>query len=370
VTRHGIFFSIVSILTALFGVLYRWQEFLLIGSLFAVILLLSAIFVTYAPRSSLSSNSQVITATRTVAAEIRLDVRSRRKRGLFVEFADGPLPYRKFPVRTRRGEGVVQIPLDTSARCDMELATVHLIIADVFGFFERVVASCNPIEIVIQPRVFGVSGQITSRSRGSADEGRTTGWGGRLSDLVTEYKPGDELRRVHWRTSAKVGKLMVRKEVSSERAAVLMCLDTDARSYSVIDSFANAKAEFGFEDFHELFVSLALAQEKLGKRVHVMTTRSDTVFDLGQGMTAQFLRQMASTDLVQSGATSASHAVRFARSFQPGQIIFVTAKPHQQILDLLSDLQRTSAVIVVGCNMTPDVRDLNVATRSISLETM
>ena len=368
-TRHGIFFSIVSILIALFGVFYRWQEFLLIGVLFALVLVLSAVFVAYAPRSLLSSQVPVFATTRTDAAELRLDVISLRKRGLFVEFSDGPLPYRKFPVRTRRGKGVVHVPLDTSARCDMELATVHLILADPFGFFERVIASCNPIEIVIQPRVFDIPGQITSRSRGGVDEGRTTGWGSQLSELVTEYNPGDELRRVHWRTSAKVGKLMVRKEMSPEHAEVMVCLDTDARSYSVIDSFANARDEFDFEEFHELFVSLALAQAKSGKRVQVLTTGSDLTFDLQHGMTAQFLRQMASTELVRSGATSVAHVVEFVRSFQPGQILFITAIPNQQVLDLLSDLRRTSAVTVIGCNMKPDVRYLNVETRSISLKT-
>jgi uncharacterized protein (DUF58 family) len=369
VTRHGIFFSIVSTLIALFGVFYRWQEFLLIGVLFAVVLVLSTMFVAYAPRSSLSSQVRVIATTRTDTAELRLDVLSRRKRGLFVEFSDGPLPYRKFPIRTRRGKGAVHVPLDTSARCDMELATVHLILADPFGFFERVIASCSPIEIVIQPRVFDISGQITSRSRGGVDEGRTTGWGSQLSELVTEYNSGDELRRVHWRTSAKVGKLMVRKEMSPEHADVMICLDTDARSYSVIDSFANSKGEFDFEEFLELFVSLALAQAKSGKRVQVLTTGSDTTFELLHGMTAQFLRHMANTELVQSGALSAPHVVKFARLFQPGQILFVTAKPNQQVLDLLSDLRRTSTVMVVGCNMAPDVRDLNVESRSIFLKT-
>jgi uncharacterized protein (DUF58 family) len=369
VTRHGIYFSIVSLLIALFGVFYRWQEFLLIGVLFAVVLMLCAVFVAYAPCSSLSSQTQVIATTRTVPTELRLDVLSRRKRGLFVDFVDGTLPYRKFTVRTRRGKGAVHVPLDTSTRCDLELATVHLILADPFGFFERVIASCNPIEIVIQPRVFDIPGQIASRSRGGVDEGRTTGWGSQLSELVTEYNLGDELRRIHWRTSAKVGKLIVRKEMSPEHADVMLCLDTDARSYSVTDSFANTKDEFDFEEFHELFVSLALAQAKSGKRVQVLITGSDTTFDLQHGVTAQFLRQMASTQLVSSGASSAAHVVKFARSFQPGRILFVTAMPNQQVLDLLSDLRRTSAVTVVGCNMTPDVRDLNIETRSISLKT-
>ena len=50
-------------------------------------------------------------------------------------------------------------------------------------------------------------------------------------------------------TSAKVGKLMVRKEISPERTDVMLCLDTDANSYSTTSAFANTKEEFDFELF-------------------------------------------------------------------------------------------------------------------------
>ena len=369
-TQYGKYFSIASILISIFGALYRWQEFLLIGILFVFVLIIFAAFVAFVPSSSLTSQSEIVATTRLDAAEIRFSVRSRRKRGISIEFSEGPLPYRKFPINFRRGNSEVQIPLDTITRCDVKMENVNLVVSDTFGFFRRTIARCNPFEIIIQPRVFDIPGQFASRSRGGIDEGRVTGWGSQLSELVTEYNPGDEPRRVHWRTSAKVGKLMVRKEIAPERSEVMLCLDADARSYSVTDSFGNNREEYDFEIFHELFVSLALAQAKAGKRVQVLTTGSDAPFDLQHGMTAPFLRLMAGTEMANSDVANLERILRSAKQFQPGQILFVTAKPNKPVLDLLSDLKRMTALTVFGCNMTPDVGDLNIDVRSVSVKTV
>jgi uncharacterized protein (DUF58 family) len=249
----------------------------------------------------------------------------------------------------------------------VELGPTQLVISDAFGFFKRNVGSCGSIRIVVQPRVFDVSNPISSRSRGDNDEGRLTGWGSQLSELVTEYNLGDEPRRIHWRTSAKVGKLMVRKELSPERTDVMLCLDTDANSYSTTSAFANAREEFDFELFHELFTSLALAEAKSGKSVRVLTTGNEPTFDLRHGLTAQFLHLMANTELVRSGAQRSENLLKSARLYKPRQLLFVTAKPNTSTLDALSELRKTTTITVVGCNMTPDIRGVELDARSIRL---
>jgi uncharacterized protein (DUF58 family) len=185
--------------------------------------------------------------------------------------------------------------------------------------------------------------------------------------LVTEYNLGDEPRRIHWRTSAKVGKLMVRKELSPERTDVMLCLDADASSYSTTSAFANTKEEFDFELFHELFASLALAEAKSGKSVRVLTTGNEPTFDLRHGMTAQFLHLMANTELVRAGAQRSENLLRSARSYKPRQLLFVTAKPNASMIDALNELRRTTTITVIGCNMTPDVRGVDLDARSIHL---
>ncbi len=366
-TRHGIIFTIVAISTTSIGVLFRWQELMLIGFLFLFLFIASALFVVYSPPSLLASRKQQVSTTRTIETEFMVDVESRRKRGMFVEFAGGPLLYRRIAAPRQRGKRTVRVGIDTQTRCDVELGQIQLVVSDVFGFFRRNVGSCGSIRIVVQPRVFDVSSPISSRSRGDNDEGRLTGWGSQLSELVTEYNLGDEPRRIHWRTSAKVGKLMVRKELSPERTDVMLCLDADASSYSTTSAFANTKEEFDFELFHELFASLALAEAKSGKSVRVLTTGNEPTFDLRHGMTAQFLHLMANTELVRAGAQRSENLLRSARSYKPRQLLFVTAKPNASMIDALNELRRTTTITVIGCNMTPDVRGVDLDARSIHL---
>jgi uncharacterized protein (DUF58 family) len=249
----------------------------------------------------------------------------------------------------------------------MESGPIQLVVSDAFGFFRRSVGSCNSVRIVVQPRVFDVPSPISSRSRGDNDEGRLTGWGSQLSELVTEYNLGDEPRRIHWRTSAKVGKLMVRKGLSPERTDVMLCLDTDANSYSTTSAFASAREDFDFELFHELFASLALAEAKSGKSVRVLTTGNEPTFDLRHGLTAQFLHLMANTELVRSGAQRSENLLKSARLYKPRQLLFVTAKPNKSTLDALNELRKTTTITVVGCNMTPDIRGVDLDARSIHL---
>lgn len=368
-TRHGIIFTSVAISTTSIGVLFRWQEFLLIGLLFLLVLLTCALFVAYSPPSFVASRQLMVSTTRTIETEFMVDVESRRKRGLFVQFASGPLPYRSIPAPRQRGKRTVRVRIDTESRCDLESGPIQLVVSDAFGFFRRSVSSCNSVRIVVQPRVFDVPSPISTRSRGDNDEGRLTGWGSQLSELVTEYNLGDEPRRIHWRTSAKVGKLMVRKELSPERTDVMLCLDTDAGSYSTTSAFASAREDFDFEMFHELFASLALAEAKAGKSVRVLTTGNEPTFELRHGMTAQFLQLLANTELIQSGAQRSENLVKSARLYKPRQLLIVTAKPNKSTLDALNKLRKNTTITVIGCNMTPDVRGVDLDTRTIHLPT-
>jgi uncharacterized protein (DUF58 family) len=369
VTRQGILFSIVALVSALIGMTFHWQEFLLIGILLFTVLLVSALFVAYAPASSLTVRDGVVITTRLSETSFKVDINSGRKRGVFVACEDGPFPFRCYPVPRQKGKRTIRVPLDTHSRCDVESGPIHLVVADAFGLFRRTLASTQSVRIVVQPRVFDVPGHIRSRSRGDNDDGRVTGWGSQLSELVTEYNLGDEPRRIHWRTSAKVGKLMVRKELSPERTDVMLCLDTSADSYFAKTAFSAPRLVADFEVFHELFVSLEFAESKMGKNVRVLTSGTETTFDLRHGMAAPFLRHMANTELIRPGQIHVENVLRSAKQFRPRQILFITASPSLQTLNLLSELQRTCSVTLIGCNQVPDTMSIDLDSRRISLTT-
>ncbi len=56
-----------------------------------------------------------------------------------------------------------------------------------------------------------------------------------MSDLafhaLREYQPGDDRRYVHWRSSAKAGKLLVRQFLDTRRSHVAVLVDIDAEQY-------------------------------------------------------------------------------------------------------------------------------------------
>jgi uncharacterized protein (DUF58 family) len=54
-------------------------------------------------------------------------------------------------------------------------------------------------------------------------------------DTLREYVIGDELRHVHWRTSARVGELMVREHVDTSPARIVVLLDDRIESWPAFD---------------------------------------------------------------------------------------------------------------------------------------
>jgi hypothetical protein len=76
---------------------------------------------------------------------------------------------------------------------------------------------------------------------------------------------------------------------------------------------------------------------------------------------------MANTELVHSGAQRSENLLKSARLYKPRQLLFVTAKPNKSTPDALNELRKTTTITVVGCNMTPDVRGVDLDARSIHL---
>ncbi|HEX7349956.1 DUF58 domain-containing protein [Brachybacterium sp.] len=54
---------------------------------------------------------------------------------------------------------------------------------------------------------------------------------------LRDYAPGDDRRHVHWRTTARTGKLMVRQFEETRRSHVVVALDNLAEHYSSADEF-------------------------------------------------------------------------------------------------------------------------------------
>lgn len=104
---------------------------------------------------------------------------------------------------------------------------------DPLGLLRRVITAGERKELIVHPAV------VRLESLGSGFlrdlEGQTTN---HLSSsdvafhTLRDYVPGDDRRFVHWRTSARTGRLMVRQFVDTRRSHAAVVLDLDPASYA------------------------------------------------------------------------------------------------------------------------------------------
>jgi uncharacterized protein (DUF58 family) len=122
----------------------------------------------------------------------------------------------------------VHYPIRSDARGRYKIGPLRLRLADPFGLVEltrsftavdtlTVVPAVHPLPPVRLGGAWESGGESVSRSvaiRGDDDA------------ATREYRNGDDLRKVHWRSTARVGKLMVRREERPWQARATLLLDT------------------------------------------------------------------------------------------------------------------------------------------------
>ena len=112
---------------------------------------------------------------------------------------------------------------------------------DPFGIARRQVAAGPADEVVVYPRVVALGeGPPLAGHLGTGNDGppRPGPSGDELAN-IREYVQGDDLRRVHWRSTAHRGRLMVRQEENRQRPEAVVLLDR-ARDRHVVTAAASS----------------------------------------------------------------------------------------------------------------------------------
>jgi len=114
---------------------------------------------------------------------------------------------------------------DLRGRFTIGPMTVRL--SDPFGLVEMNRAFQSTAGFVVTPRVLTLPAiPLSGAWTGSGDNRPRAFATGSAEDVtVREYRRGDDLRRVHWRSSARVGELMVRREEQPWQSRATLFLD-------------------------------------------------------------------------------------------------------------------------------------------------
>jgi uncharacterized protein (DUF58 family) len=305
------------------GWLSGWTEFMYIAGA-AVVAVLTAIGLTFGRIHMTGSlrlePSRVVVGEQAVAEISLTNLSARRMLPVRLEVPVGKA-VAQFAVPSLAGrsshEELFIIP--TTRRAVVDVGPIRTVRGDPLGLARREVQLSEPEELFIHPRTVRLSGLAAGWLRDL--EGQST------KDLsnsdvnfhaLREYVPGDDRRHVHWRTSARLGKLMVRQFVDTRRSHLALLLSTDPAQYADAEEF-------------ELAVSMVAS---LGLRA------------LADGQTASFIVDGRPHD-----ASSGQRLLDNCARVQLGD----TTRPLDEVLAVANQhiAKSSVAVIATGSALTP-----------------
>jgi uncharacterized protein (DUF58 family) len=128
--------------------------------------------------------------------------------------------------RLSAGQGAVE--LRRAPRGRFAVGAAEVVVDDHLGL-ETVVVSPDSVQpLLVYPRIPDLDGLFTDAARHvGGSRYRPVGAGGFDFHAVREYEQGESLRKVHWPTTARLGRLMVRELREAPHDDVLVLLQCD-----------------------------------------------------------------------------------------------------------------------------------------------
>ncbi|GLJ80511.1 DUF58 domain-containing protein [Microbacterium imperiale] len=136
--------------------------------------------------------------------------------------------------------------IPTTARGVLAVGPVSVLRGDPLGLFERSSDRRQAVDLYVHPRTTPLEGLSLGRLRDL--EGLPSSQLARDDvsfHALREYQPGDDLRHVHWKSTARVGDLMMRQYEETRRSHFVLGLSTYAGDYSDPDEFELAISAAG-----------------------------------------------------------------------------------------------------------------------------
>jgi uncharacterized protein (DUF58 family) len=174
-----------------------------------------------------------VPAGQAATVTIQLDNATRLPTGLLlaedtIPFTLGTRPRFVLDRIEAGGSRRISYRLQSDHRGRYPIGPLHVRVADVFGLVRLGRLAAAPGTLVVTPAItplpWTAFGGTWLREGGSR---AATAAAAVEDDVVPRaYRDGDELRRVHWRSTARYGELMVRREEQQWRNRAVLFLDT------------------------------------------------------------------------------------------------------------------------------------------------
>ncbi|MEU3222899.1 DUF58 domain-containing protein [Streptomyces sp. NPDC006976] len=240
-TTRGRSFLAAGIAAAVCAYALGQGDLLRVGLLLAVLPLVCAT-VLYRTRYRVAGTRRLspsrVPAGSEARVRLRMDNVSRLPTGLLmlqdrVPYVLGPRPRFVLDRVEAGGRREVSYRVRSDLRGRYPLGPLQLRLSDPFGMCELTRSFSAYDTLVVVPRTeplppVRLAGETSGRGEGRQ---RSLALAGEDDVIPRGYRYGDDLRRVHWRSTARYGELMVRREEQPQRARCTVLLDTRRVAY-------------------------------------------------------------------------------------------------------------------------------------------
>ena len=344
-TARGRAFLSSGVTAVLCSLLLGLDDLARVGALLIALPLLSAVVITRGRHRlglARTVEPQQVTVGQVARVDLQLSNEGRSPTGLLlveeqVPYALGVRPRLVIERMGPRWRRSVRYAVRSELRGRYTLGPMTVRVHDPFGLVALVRSFQSSATLVVTPEVVPLPGIPLAGTYSGTGEHRPRSFaGGSAEDVTTrEYRHGDDLRRVHWRSSAHAGELMVRREEQPWESRATVLVDNRAHVHR------GAGSASSLEQAVSIAASIASHLLQRGFEVHLVDAAGPL---LHNGREARPDRPAVLEALAVLQASPRTHLSTEALSAmtQGGLVIGVLGELHETDLDLLARVKQPS----------------------------
>jgi uncharacterized protein (DUF58 family) len=358
ITSRGCGLLVAGVLLLAAGFWFGYPELAALGCAAVVAVLGALVFVAWRPRLTVERLADPDRVMRGEPSGVALSIaNASRFFGASVVARDRITPHSTDPASPPRG-GTVPVPLvrlrpgkstrvgypvPTRRRGVILVGPLEIARHDPLGLVAVVRRYGQSVNVWVRPKVHPIAAVPVGLSRSMDGRVDRVPHGSITFNALREYVVGDDLRHVHWRTSARVGQLMVREHVDTSLPRLVLLLDDRAGAHG-----PNVNGESTFESACEAAASVLVAAAREGVHVelHMLSGPTATGRDTELGPMLDLLAEAALMSDAEPELRSAVERLRVRRLGDT--LIFLTGPPNEDDLGVVASLRGAYPSIIAG----------------------
>ncbi|HEY3505372.1 MAG TPA: DUF58 domain-containing protein [Actinocatenispora sp.] len=346
-TRRGVAVGVTGVVLLVAGLVAGYRELVALGAVAVLALLVALLWAGWPPTLAVRRVVDPDRVTRGDDCRGTVDLRStarwRAQTLSAIEYLSTGDPVPVPTVRLRPGgHTTTGYALPTARRGVLDVGPLEVSRQDPLGLVAATRRYGGTTRLWVHPRAHRLTRVPVGAARSLDGVVDAVQYGSITFHALREYVPGDDLRHVHWRTSARVGELMVREHVDTSLPRIVV----------LVDDRASAHTDETLEETVEAAASVLLAalRAELTVELHLVSGRSlagGGAETPGGGRAQPYLDLLA--ELATNADASLPRAVQTLRQRHRGDtLVLLTGDGGTADLDSVGLLRDVYPTVVVG----------------------